>query len=84
MCQAWCSGIQGMSAQLGRVNQPWVYTHRSIYIYRSAKFGVAVFKASKLQCPGSASAMGRCVLFYIYIDRYAKFGVTVFKASMLD
>ena len=38
------------------------------YIYRSAKFGVAVFKASMLNCKGGQSAMGICALFYIYID----------------
>ena len=38
------------------------------YIYRSAKFGVVVFKASMLDWLGGQSAMGTCVLFYIYID----------------
>ena len=32
MCQVWCSGIQGIYAQLtGGVNLPWVYA-LSIYI----------------------------------------------------
>ena len=39
-----------------------------LYIYRSAKFGVVVFKASMLDWLGGQSAMGTCVLFYIYID----------------
>ena len=47
--------------------------HCSIYIYRSAircaKFGVAVLKASLLNCKGGQSAMGICALFYIYIDQ---------------
>ena len=38
------------------------------YIYRSAKFGVAVFKASMLDWLGGQSAMGICALLYIYID----------------
>ena len=38
------------------------------YIYRSAKFGVAVFKASMLNWPGSQSAMGICAFFYMYMD----------------
>ena len=54
------------------------------YIYRSAKFGVVVFKASMLDWLGGQSAIGTCVLFYIYIYRSAKFGVAVFKASMLN
>ena len=54
------------------------------YIYRSAKFGVVVCKASMLDCQGGQSAMGICTLFYIYIYRSAKFGVAVFKASMLN
>ena len=38
-------------------------------IYRSVKFGVAVFKASILNWPGGhQSAKGICALFYIYID----------------
>ena len=49
-------------------------------IYRSAKFGVMVFKASMLNCKGGQSAMGKCALFYIY--RSAKFGVAVFEVSM--
>ena len=52
------------------------------YIYRSAKFGVAVFKASMLSVTGGQSAMGIYALFYIY--KSAKFGVVAFKASMLD
>ena len=39
-----------------------------LYIYRSAKFGVAVFKASMLDWLGDQSAMGICALFYIDID----------------
>ena len=38
------------------------------YMYRSAKFGVVVFKASMLQLMGGPSAMGICALFYICID----------------
>ena len=41
--------------------------------HRSAKFGVAVCKASMLDWEGGRSA-----------SRSAKFGVAVFKASMLD
>ena len=38
------------------------------YTYRSAKFGVVVFKASILIGWGVQSVMGICALFYIYID----------------
>ena len=58
-----------------------------LYIYRCAKCGVAVFKASMLGLGvGGQSAMGICALFYIYrsVIRCAKFGVVVFKVSMLD
>ena len=37
-----------------------------LYIYKSAKFGVAVFKASMLTVTGGQSAMGIYALFYIY------------------
>ena len=60
--------------------------HCFIHKYRSAircaKFGVAVFKASMLNCKGGQSTMGICALFYIY--RSAKFGVVVCKGFMLD
>ena len=36
-----------------------------IYIYRSANFGVVVFKASLLNWLGGQSAMGICALLYI-------------------
>ena len=38
------------------------------YIYRPAKFGVAVFKASMLSWLGGQSDMVICALFHIYID----------------
>ena len=41
--------------------------HALFYIYRSAKFGVVVFKASMLDCKGDSSTIGICALFYIYI-----------------
>ena len=31
MCQVWCSGIQGIYAQLQGANLPWVYVHCAIY-----------------------------------------------------
>ena len=34
------------------------------YIYRSAMFGVVVFKTSMLDWLGDQSAMGICALFY--------------------
>ena len=52
------------------------------YIYRSAKFGVVVFKVSMLNPKGGSSAIGIYALFYICIS--AKFGVAVFKSSMLN
>ena len=44
-----------------------------LYIYRSAKFGVVVFKASILDLGGPSAKVGSSV----------KFGVAVFKASIL-
>ena len=41
-------------------NLPWVYVHCSLSIYRSAKFGVAVFKASMLNC-------NRANLLWVYM-----------------
>ena len=46
MCQVWCSSIQGIYAELGGQSAMGIYT--LFYMYRSAKFGVAVFKASLL------------------------------------
>ena len=60
------------------------------YIYRSAircaKFGVAVFKASMLDCNGGQAVIGICALLYIYRSAMscAKFDLAVFKASMLN
>ena len=58
-----CTGFAEIYAQLeegGGVNLPWVYVHCAI----SPKFGVAVFKASMLDCRGQ-SAMHICALCYI-------------------
>ena len=66
MCQVWCSSIQGISVQLGGQSAMGIY--ELFYTYRSAKFGVVVFKASMLDWLGGQSAMGICALFYIYID----------------
>ena len=67
MCQVWCSGIQGIYAQVtGGQSAMGIYA--LFYIYRSAKFGVVVFKASMLDCKGGSSAIGICTLFYMYID----------------
>ena len=56
ICQVWCSGIQGIYAQLtgGGVGLPCIYVHCAICA-RSAKFGVAVFKASMLDWLGGGS-----------------------------
>ena len=87
MCQVWCSGIQGIYAQL---KGGYRYICIVLYIYRSAirfaKFGVVVIKASMLNCKGGQVVIGICALFYIYrsAKSCAKFGVAVFKASMLD
>ena len=54
-----------------------------LYIYRFAKFGVAVFKASMLNWRrGSICHRYMCIVLYIY--RSAKFGVAVLQASMLN
>ena len=65
-----------------------------LYIYRSAKFGVVVFKACMLNWYGAIYHEYMCIVLYIYIYiyiyiyrsaiKYVKFGVAVFKASMLD
>ena len=49
------------------------YIYIVLYVYRSAKFGVAVLKASMLNWPGGQSTMGICGIvlslsLYIYID----------------
>ena len=54
------------------------------YIYRSAKFGEVVFKASMLDWPGGSNLPWVYVHCSIYRERSAKFVVVVFKASMLD
>ena len=59
-----------------------------LYIYRCAKFGVAVFKASMLNWGVGVNLLWVYVHCSIYIYRYvircAKFGVVVFKVCMLD
>ena len=50
------------------------------YIYRSAKFGVVVFKVSMLNCKGVHLPW---VHVHCSAITCAKFGVAVFKASML-
>ena len=69
-----------------------------LYIYRSAmrcsNFGVAVFKASMVNCRGAICHGYMCLVLYIYIYIYiyiyrsamrcAKVGVVVLQASMLD
>ena len=62
------------------------------YIYRSAMFGVVVFKASMFNWGESICHGYMCIVVYIYIYIYiyrsamrcAKFGIVVFKASILD
>ena len=68
ICQVWCSGIQGIYTRLTGGT--------------SAKFGVAVLKASMLESLGGQSAIGIYALFYIYTS--VAFGVVVLKAYMLD
>ena len=64
--------------------------HLYIYIYRSAmrcaKFGVAVCKASMLDCRGSICHGYMCIVLYICRSamRHAKFGVAVLQACMLN
>ena len=48
-----------------------------LYIYRSAKFGVAVFKASMLPWV-------YVIVLYRSAMRGAKFGVAVFKVSLFN
>ena len=59
MCQVWCSGIQGITAWLGRsIGHGYVcivlYIYIYIYIYISAKSGVVVFMASLLKWGGQS------------------------------
>ena len=64
MCEVWCSSIQAISARVaGGQSDMGIYA--LFYIYRSAKFGVVVFKASMLDCKGVSSVIGICALFYI-------------------
>ena len=74
ICQVWCSGMQGIYAQLRGVHLPWVY-ETLFYIYRSAmrcaKFVVVVFKASILNWLGGSICYGyMCIVLYIYIYIY--------------
>ena len=64
MCQVWCSSIQGISVQLGGRSAMGIY--ELFYTYRSAKFGVVVFKASMLDWLG-INLPWIYVHFYIYI-----------------
>ena len=51
-----------------------------------ANFGVAVFKASILNCRGAICHRYMCIVLYIYRStmRCANFGAAVLQASMLD
>ena len=59
VCQVWCSGIQGIYAQLpgGSISQ----------IGSSAKFGVVVFKASILNYPGESIGQRSTVTTILHI-----------------
>ena len=68
----WCHGfaeiyvlLEGGQSAIGICALFYIYRYRSSM--RCANFGVAVFKASMVDCRGQ-SAMGICALFYIYID----------------
>ena len=66
MCQVWYSSIQGISVQLGGQSAMGIY--ELFYTYRSAKFGVVVFKASMLDWLGGSICHGyMCIVLYIYI-----------------
>ena len=67
VCQVWCTSIQGI--------YPLFMGGPSAKVGLSAKFGVAVFKASILDSLGGPSAK---------VGSSAKFGVPVFKASILN
>ena len=68
MCQVWCSSIQGIYARVTE-GQSAMGIYALFYIYRSAKFGVMVFKASMLDWPGGSICHGYiCIGLYIYID----------------
>ena len=70
ICQLWCSSIQDIYTQLtGGMGVPLAK------VDSSARFGIAVFKASILNYPEGPLAKG---------GSSAKFGVAVFKASMLN
>ena len=45
----------------GGVNLPWVYVHCA----RSAKFGVAVFKTSLVDCRGAICHVYMCIVLYM-------------------
>ena len=83
---AWLEGGGGQSA-MGIYALFSLSLSLSIYIYRCATFGVAVFKASMLNWGWESICYGyMCIVLYIYrsVIRCAKFGVVVFKVSMLD
>ena len=63
----WCNGFAIIYAQLG--GQSAIGRCALFFIYRSAKFGVAVFKVSMLNWRrGSICHMYMCIVLYIYID----------------
>ena len=55
-----------------------------LYIYRSAKFSVAVFKHLGSIDGGSICHGYMCIVLYRSAMRCAKFGVAVFKVSLFN
>ena len=80
MCQVWCSGIQGIYAPLGDGGQSALGIYTLFCIYRSAKFGVAVFKVSVLDWGINLPWVYMHCAIYIW----NLFGVMVLQRSMLN
>ena len=84
------SSMGGGQSAIGICALLYIYIYIYIYIYRSAmrcaNFGVAVVKASVVNCRGAICHSYMCIVLYIYRStmRCAKFGVAVLQSSMLD
>ena len=79
----WCSGIQGIYAQLlGGVNLPWLYVHCALYIVLYMKLiwcnGFTDIYAS-LEVGGVNLPWVYCIVLYMNL-----LGVMVFMTPMID
>ena len=79
MCQVWCSGIQGIYAQLLGVSICHGYMCIVLYMKLIWCNGFAEISASLEEGVGSICHGYMCIVLYMNL-----FGVMVFQTSMLD